>query len=199
VAVSPSGDYVYVTNNSDNTVSVIRTSDSTVTATIGVGQGPWGVDITNSGDNVYVVNNSDSTVSVIRTSDNTVTVTINVGNSPVGLGKFIGGTVPEAPSNIIATAVSTSQIDLSWTDNSDDEFGFKIERKRYGETFSQIDTVSANVTSYSDTELSTYSTYYYRVRAYNNAGNSNYSNETYATTEEEESGCFIATALNGSP
>ncbi|MDQ7054058.1 MAG: fibronectin type III domain-containing protein, partial [candidate division KSB1 bacterium] len=39
---------------------------------------------------------------------------------------------PAAPSNLTATAVSTSQIDLSWTDNSNNEDGFKIERKDPG-------------------------------------------------------------------
>ena len=199
VAVNPSGDYVYVTNNLDDTVSVISTSDNTVTTTIDVGDGPWGVAVTPSGDYVYVANNLKDTVSVISTSDNTVTTTISVGDSPAGFGMFIGGKAPEAPSDLVATTVSDSQIDLSWADNSDDEMGFKIERKMYGEAFTQIGTVSANVTSYSDTGLSSNGTYYYRVRAYNNAGNSDYSDEAYATTDEEEGVCFIVTAAYGSP
>ena len=82
-----------------------------------------------------------------------------------------------APSGLSATAVSQTQIDLSWTDNSDDEDGFKIERSPDGTTgWTQIATVGAGVTSYSDTSLTCDQTYYYRVRAYNANGNSGYSN-----------------------
>ena len=92
--------------------------------------------------------------------------------------------VPAAPTNLKATASSRSQINLSWTDNSDNETGFKIERCK-GSTctnFSQIATVGANATSYSNTGLNANTTYRYRVRAYNAAGNSGYSNIAAATT-----------------
>ncbi|MFH0889294.1 MAG: putative Ig domain-containing protein [Planctomycetota bacterium] len=93
------------------------------------------------------------------------------------------GILPNAPSNLIATAVSSSQINLTWTDNSINETDFKIERKTgVSGTYAQIATVDANVTSYSNIGLSTSTTYYYRVRAYNANGNSLYSNEASATT-----------------
>jgi len=136
---------------------------------------------------------------VISTPDNTVTNIISVGDSPAAFGKFICGTLPEAPTDLVATTVSEKQIDLSWTDNSYDELGFKIERKQYGESFTQIETVSADVTSYNDAGLSPYRSYYYRVRAYNDAGNSDYSNEASTITDKEKDGCFIATAAYSSP
>jgi len=90
---------------------------------------------------------------------------------------------PAAPSVLLATAVSTSQIDLTWTDNSSGESGFKIEKKTgSGGTYSQIATVVPNVISYSDTGLSEATTYYYRVRACNAIGNSDYSNAVNSIT-----------------
>jgi predicted secreted protein len=93
-------------------------------------------------------------------------------------------TVPAAPTNLTATAVSKSQINLAWTDNASNETGFKIERCK-GSTctnFAQIATVGVNVTTYSNTGLSSNTSYRYRVRAYNAAGNSAYSNIAKATT-----------------
>src|SRR5205823_6611060 len=90
---------------------------------------------------------------------------------------------PAAPSGLKAAAVSGSQINLSWTDNSNNEDGFRIERKKgSGGIWSQIATVGAGITAYSNTGLSRRSTYYYRVRAYNSGGNSNYSNQASAKT-----------------
>ncbi|HEY9502441.1 MAG TPA: fibronectin type III domain-containing protein, partial [Pyrinomonadaceae bacterium] len=56
------------------------------------------------------------------------------------------------------------------------EDGFQIERSTDGSTFTQIATVGANVTTYSNTGITCTVFYYYRVRAYNAVGNSAYSN-----------------------
>ncbi|HEW78577.1 MAG TPA: hypothetical protein ENH34_01225, partial [Phycisphaerales bacterium] len=90
---------------------------------------------------------------------------------------------PMAPSNLVATAVSISQIDLSWVDNSNNEDSFSIERKTGSGLFSQIATVGVNVTIYSDTGLTDSTTYAYRVLARNSVGDSAYSNTASATTE----------------
>src|SRR5882672_4588873 len=74
---------------------------------------------------------------------------------------------PAAPSNLAANAVSSSEIDLTWKDNSITEYGFKIERApTSGGTWTQIATVGAGVTNYANTGLAASTTCYYRVRAY---------------------------------
>src|SRR6185369_13361748 len=80
------------------------------------------------------------------------------------------------------TAVSPTQIDLKWTDNSFDEQGFRIERSLDGSNFAEIATVNANVTMFSDTGLTPNTTYFYRVLAFNNFGNSDPSNVAADTT-----------------
>ena len=92
--------------------------------------------------------------------------------------------IPAAPTNLVATAASRSQINLTWTDNAANETGFRIERCK-GATctnFALIATVGANVTTYSNTRLNASTTYRYRVYAYNTSGSSGYSNIAFATT-----------------
>jgi thermitase len=89
---------------------------------------------------------------------------------------------PSAPSALGATATSSSQINLTWTDNSANETGFKIERSSDGTTFSQIATAGANTSSFSDADLTASTTYSYRVRAYNATGDSSYSEVVTAQT-----------------
>jgi YVTN family beta-propeller protein len=85
VAVSPNGEYVYVSNTLDNTISVIHTLDNTVMATIKVGTRPIGIEVTPDGNYVYVATSRDNKVSVLQTSDHTVIATIDVGEWPWGL------------------------------------------------------------------------------------------------------------------
>lgn len=81
------------------------------------------------------------------------------------------------------TAPSTITARVAWTDNSDDEDGFSIERSTDGPTsgFSEIDTVGVGVTQYDDEELSP-DTYWYRVRAYRGSVYGDYSNVVEITT-----------------
>lgn len=89
---------------------------------------------------------------------------------------------PAAPSDLTATAVSPTQIDLTWHDNSGDEQGFRIERSLDGGTFNEIATAGSNVTTFSDTTASPDTLFFYRVLAFNNFGNSDPSNIAFAKT-----------------
>lgn len=106
-------------------------------------------------------------------------------NGESALSPYAGATpntVPNAPSNLTATA-GRKKITLGWTDNSSNETGFSIERSTDNVTFGQIATVAANSTVYTNSSLTTGATYYYRVQAYNSAGNSPYSNTASATSK----------------
>jgi acid phosphatase type 7 len=91
-------------------------------------------------------------------------------------------TAPTPPSGLTAIAVSASQINLAWSDNSTDESGFEIERSVDGATFSLLATVASNVSAFADTGLQRNRRYYYRVRAFSANGSSAYSNVAAAKT-----------------
>lgn len=84
-----------------------------------------------------------------------------------------------------ATALTSIAADmtLTWKDNSDNETGFAIERKKAGEeAFAEVARVAADVVTWTDTGLSNATAYTYRVRAWNEGGYSAYSAEASATT-----------------
>ena len=89
-----------------------------------------------------------------------------------------------APTALDAVNASSSQNNLSWTDNATNEDGFKIERSLNSSLgpWTQIATTTTNTVAYSDTSVSADQTYYYRIRAFNTGGDSSYSNSDYAIT-----------------
>jgi FtsP/CotA-like multicopper oxidase with cupredoxin domain len=101
------------------------------------------------------------------------------------------GVPPAAPSGLLATAVSSGQIDLDWTDNSDNESAFEIERSTDGTSFGLHNTTSANVTSFADTGLAADTQYWYQVRATNADGDSDYTNVADATTGSSAPGALV--------
>jgi Concanavalin A-like lectin/glucanases superfamily/Fibronectin type III domain len=95
-------------------------------------------------------------------------------------------TLPIAPNPLTAQAVSTSEINLSWTDNSTNEDGFVIERKTSTTNYTAVANLGKDITSYRDLGLSKNTTYTYRVYSFNTAGKSlAYSNEAEATTADD--------------
>lgn len=196
VAVGSDGAYVYVTNSLDNTVTVIDADSQAILETYDVGVQPLGVACPKNGDFAYVINQTDDSVSKIDIVNQTVALIDGVGISGAfGLGAFIGGPPPDAPSDLSAESDGDNKINLSWTDNSSDELGFKIERRPdTEERYVQIGTVGADVTTYTSGGLEGGTTYQYRVRAFNEAADSSYTSTASATAEEGEfSWCFIQT------
>lgn len=93
-------------------------------------------------------------------------------------------TIPAAPTGLSATANSQTQITINWADNSNNESGFRIERKQgSGGTWTFVTDAAANATSYVNTGLTAGTQYYYRVLSWNGVGASAWSNEANATTQ----------------
>ena len=122
----------------------------------------------------------------------------NYGSSPdssmvSATTKYDTGSTPELnipllgirlakPENLKAGPLSQTEIMLNWEDKSNNESGFKIERRTESTAFQWIGVTGPNETSFKDAGLMAGSTYYYRVKAYGEDRDSFYSNEASATT-----------------
>jgi len=91
---------------------------------------------------------------------------------------------PAAPSGLTASLAGASSASLAWTDNSDNELTFDVERCSGTDCsdFAKIGTAAANTTTYTDAGLAGASTFNYRVRAVNAGGASDYTNTASVTT-----------------
>lgn len=79
-------------------------------------------------------------------------------------------------SLMFASIAYAQEINLTWNDNSDNESSFIIERGTDNTSFTQTATVDANINYYTDTDFTLGQTYYYRVKATNEFGDSSYTN-----------------------
>jgi hypothetical protein len=86
------------------------------------------------------------------------------------------------------TAAEAAILRLVWSDNSNNEDGFKIERRSPGGSFVEVARVGANVTTYTDSNLAAGAAYCYAVRAFNSAGSSDATNAACGTTESNVGG-----------
>jgi hypothetical protein len=106
-----------------------------------------------------------------------------VATYAVGTG---GGTAspPAAPTDLVATYTRGIGVSLSWTDSSQGETGFRVERVPQGYSYSHLVTTPADTTTYTDVNLYPCTTYTYRVRAVGTGGSSAWSNEASIVTDK---------------
>ena len=107
------------------------------------------------------------------------------------------------PTQLTATATSTTKISLTWSDNASCEDGYKVERKISGGAWTEVISLQPDSSSFTDIGLTPNTTYTYRVKAYNNIADSLYSNEAFAKTlltdppaDHESGGCSIGARQN---
>ncbi len=108
-----------------------------------------------------------------------------------------GGTPPPSPAPVLgATANSTSQITLTWTDSATDHTGYSLERKIGSSgTYAAIASLASNARSFVNTGLTPSTQYFYRLRATTTSGSSVYSNEASATTAAAAGGSATASFI----
>jgi hypothetical protein len=90
--------------------------------------------------------------------------------------------IPAAPTNLAVYGKTSTSISVSWTDNSNNEQGFKLIARKQGDIIALVHSVGANVTSYTFTGKEPETTYFCSLYAYNASGNSAYSNTVQTTT-----------------
>jgi len=97
---------------------------------------------------------------------------------------------PSAPSDLAATAQSSSRVQVTWQDNSGSEAGYKLDRRVSGtvgpDSWVRVFTSGPDATRHTDTDLTAETKYYYQAKAYNASGNSAYTAIGDATTPAEE-------------
>ncbi len=90
---------------------------------------------------------------------------------------------PEAPDALIATAFSSTDVNVEWHNNATYRLGFKLYRSPNGlSNWQQIATLPHNVFTYNDGGLTPATTYWYKVTAYTTGGESAFSSIDSATT-----------------
>jgi hypothetical protein len=132
--------------------------------------------------------------STTATTESFTSATLSPGTYHVGVSartgsgsyvvttELVGGVIPAAPSNLVATGTSTSVIHLTWNDNATNETGFVVQRKISG-VFSDLSPVlAANTTSVNVVALPAGTSQTFRVRARGASGDSAYSNEATGST-----------------
>jgi len=167
----------------DGIVSVTALDNLQVEITLSGNTGKVAGELVDQNGNVVTFVNSTTSNPFILTAPSAGTYRVNAGyknparrwdSSMVSVTDLLP---PAAPSNLTASVIQNPlSVQLNWMDNSNVEDGFVIEKETVvTDLYEVVDTVAQNVTTFIDTSVS-YFTYNYRVKAYNIAGDSPYSN-----------------------
>ena len=176
----------------DNLVSVTLLSNRQVQISLSGTSSNVAGELVNSSGTVVAVNNSTSSNPFILTAPSDGVYLINAGfKNPNRRWDSTYVTIvtlvpPAAPTNLTTQLIQNpTAVELNWTDNSTNEEGFIVERETVNpNVFAVIDTVGPDVITYNDTSV-VFATYSYRVKAFNAAGESGYSNNAQITVPVE--------------
>jgi hypothetical protein len=142
-----------------------------------------------SGTPVVLKEDAGTVTSYMATAPN-YTASGLTSMSNFALGDFLATTLPAAPTVLTAYGISQTHAELTFIDNADNEAHFGIERSTDGgSTFALVASLSAqsgsgSTVTYDDAGLTASTNYCYRAYAFNNVGNSDYSNIACCTTLE---------------
>jgi fibronectin type 3 domain-containing protein len=147
-------------------------------------------DASNLGNELYTsdqaANGRDQVGSVIKFSLPTIVngkVYVGTSSGLVGYGLLSANAYPPpAPTSLQATAVSGTQINLTWSFSANNANGIYVEESTDAVHFTQVAMLGATATSYSAVGLQPSTTYTFRVRSFNTVGTSAYSNTASAKT-----------------
>ncbi len=149
------------------------------------------VSVNNDGSGTQIVTNT-ILVENLSGDESQTTVKISGGGAPNEASYTVlayqGGAIP-VPSEVTVEAAGDSMLDakVQWKDNASSEDGYIIERQKGGESWSEVGRTNADEVSYTDEHLAYYTTYSYRVKAYQTLGDtemySSYSSSSEVTIE----------------
>ena len=176
------GNYAYNANDNNGQLRIIDVSDPENPDLVSVF--PYqaeGLDII--GDYLYLGHGTLMIVDISNPANPTLVKEFDTpgGAISVFVKYCLVSGVAYAPSNLWAVQSAPpnkDRIHVTWQDNSNNEDGFRIERKKYTDAnYSYLNEVGQAVTEYYDSSVTAGITYCYRVRAYQGAVDSSYSNE----------------------